>query len=225
MTEQALVKLENIQKIFSTDRVKTHALNNINLNINKGEYVSISGPSGCGKSTLLSLLGLLDVPSSGSYHLAGHDVTKLSRNQRASIRNLNIGFIFQSFNLISGFTVEENVALPLIYRKNITKESRGNMVRESLEKVDLTGRNSHFPSQLSGGQQQRVAIARAIVGSPSLILADEPTGNLDSHNAEIVMSMLDMLHSAGSTLCLVSHDPRSIERAKRKIEILDGKII
>jgi putative ABC transport system ATP-binding protein len=186
--KKLLVELTDIKKVFITDEVETHALNNINLKIMQGEYISISGPSGCGKSTLLSLLGLLDNSSSGHYQLAGHDASNLDHDERAKIRNKEIGFIFQAFNLISDLTVAENVELPITYREDINKQQRETMVREALEHVDMAHRANHFPSQLSGGQQQRVAVARAISGNPSIILADEPTGNLDSKNAQIVMN-------------------------------------
>ncbi|CAM3318400.1 ABC transporter ATP-binding protein [Shewanella violacea] len=225
MNKQVLVELSNINKVFLTDEVETLALSKINLKINKGEYLSITGPSGCGKSTLLSLLGLLDTSSGGTYHLAGHDASDLTRDERAHIRNKEIGFIFQSFNLISDLTVAENVELPLSYRQDLSKNQIESLVRQSLLKVDMAHRSNHFPSQLSGGQQQRVAVARAIAGSPSLILADEPTGNLDSKNAKAVMTMLDQLHEEGATICMVTHDPRSADRAERVIEIYDGKIV
>lgn len=221
----ALIKLDNIEKVFYTEDVETHALSNITLTINKGEYVSISGPSGCGKSTLLSLLGLLDTSTGGHYQLASHDVSDISKKERARIRNMEIGFIFQSFNLISDLDVEENVELPLTYRKDLTKEQRKQMVKEALDKVDMSHRANHFPSQLSGGQQQRIAVARAIAGNPSILLADEPTGNLDSKNAAAVMDLLDKLHAEGATICMVTHDPRSAEQADRTIEILDGQIV
>jgi putative ABC transport system ATP-binding protein len=220
-----LIKLENIKKIFYTEEVETHALSNISLSINKGEYISISGPSGCGKSTLLSLLGLLDTTSEGKYVLAGHDVSDISKNERAKIRNKEIGFVFQSFNLISDLNVEENVELPLTYRNDLSKGQRQEMVKQALLKVDMGHRAKHFPSQLSGGQQQRVAVARAIAGKPSIILADEPTGNLDSKNAEGVMTLLDKLHAEGATICMVTHDPRSAARANRNIDILDGQVV
>lgn len=220
-----LIKLDNIEKVFYTDEVETHALSNITLSINKGEYVSISGPSGCGKSTLLSVLGLLDTNTGGSYQLAEHDVSSISKNERARIRNKEIGFIFQSFNLISDLDVEENVELPLTYRNDLSKEQRQKMVNEALTKVNMAHRGKHFPSQLSGGQQQRVAVARAIAGNPSIILADEPTGNLDSKNAAAVMDLLDQLHAEGATICMVTHDPRSAKQADRNIEILDGQVV
>ena len=220
-----LIKLESIEKVFYTEEVETHALSNISLTINKGEYVSISGPSGCGKSTLLSLLGLLDTNTGGKYHLAEHDVSSISKTERARIRNKEIGFIFQSFNLISDLNVEENVDLPLSYRNDLSKEQRQKMVKDALEKVNMSHRAKHFPSQLSGGQQQRIAVARAIAGSPSIILADEPTGNLDSENASAVMELLDVLHAEGATICMVTHDPRSAKRADRNIDVLDSQII
>ena len=220
-----LIKLENIKKIFYTEEVETHALNNISLTISKGEYLSISGPSGCGKSTLLSLLGLLDTSSEGKFTLGGHDVSNISSNERARIRNQEIGFIFQSFNLISDLDVEENVELPLTYRKDLDKAQRAAMVKEALEKVGMSHRMKHFPSQLSGGQQQRVAVARAIAGNPSILLADEPTGNLDTKNAEAVMDLLDKLHAEGATICMVTHDPRLALRTERTIEVLDGSIV
>lgn len=223
--DSALINLENIKKIFLTDDIETHALSNICFTINKGEYISISGPSGCGKSTLLSLLGLLDTSSEGKYILAGHDVSDISKNERAKIRNKEIGFIFQSFNLISDLSVEENVELPLTYRNDLSKLERKTMVKEALEKVDMSHRAKHFPSQLSGGQQQRIAVARAVAGSPSIILADEPTGNLDSKNAEAVMELLAKLHSEGATICMVTHDPRSALRAERTIELYDGCVV
>lgn len=220
-----LIKLDNIQKIFYTEEVETHALSDISLTINKGEYVSISGPSGCGKSTLLSLLGLLDTPTGGHYTLADHDVSDISKAERARIRNQEIGFIFQSFNLISDLDVEENVELPLTYRTDLNKKQRKEMVKNALEKVDMAHRGKHFPAQLSGGQQQRVAVARAIAGNPSILLADEPTGNLDSKNAESVMDLLDKLHAEGATICMVTHDPRSAESADRTIDVLDGRVV
>jgi len=223
--KKLLVELTDIKKVFFTDEVETHALNNINLKIMQGEYISISGPSGCGKSTLLSLLGLLDNSSSGHYQLAGHDASNLDHDERAKIRNKEIGFIFQAFNLISDLTVAENVELPLTYREDINKQQRETMVREALEHVDMAHRASHFPSQLSGGQQQRVAVARAISGNPSIILADEPTGNLDSKNAQMVMNLLEKLHSKGATICMVTHDPKSAALAERMIDVFDGKIV
>lgn len=220
-----LIKLDNVKKIFYTEEVETHALNNISLTISKGEYVAIAGPSGCGKSTLLSILGLLDTSTEGEYMLSGHQVSNISKRERARIRNQEIGFIFQSFNLISDLDVEENVALPLTYRAGLSKSERAKMVQEALEWVDMGHRAKHFPSQLSGGQQQRVAVARAIAGNPSILLADEPTGNLDTKNAEAVMQLLDRLHENGATICMVTHDPRSALRTERKIDMLDGRIV
>ncbi|MET2948290.1 ABC transporter ATP-binding protein [Vibrio owensii] len=220
-----IVKLQEMCKIFHTDEIETHALSDISFSIAQGEYVSISGPSGCGKSTLLSILGLLDVPSSGEYQLNGIDVSTLKSKRLAEIRNQEIGFVFQSFNLISDLTVEENVMLPLTYRKELSRKQAQSMASTALEKVDMQHRGKHFPSQLSGGQQQRVAIARAIVGKPSLLLADEPTGNLDSKNAEAVMTLFDKLHTDGVTICIVTHDPRSAAHALRQIEIFDGTLV
>jgi putative ABC transport system ATP-binding protein len=222
---EILVNLKDIKKVFFTDDVETHALNEINLQLRKGEFISITGPSGCGKSTLLSLLGLLDTSTSGTYELAGHNAIDLDRDERARIRNKEIGFVFQAFNLISDMTVAENVELPLTYRSDLTKEDRQQMVQAALNKVDMSHRANHYPSQLSGGQQQRVAIARAISGKPSIILADEPTGNLDSKNAQSVMSLLDELHADGATICMVTHDPKSAARAQRSIEVFDGNIV
>lgn len=224
-TPQALVILNNVKKVFYTDDVETHALNDINLSINKGEFISITGPSGCGKSTLLSLLGLLDTCTSGVYKLAGHNAVELDRDERARIRNKEIGFVFQAFNLISDMSVAENVELPLTYRTDLSKQNRKDMVAEALQKVDMQHRANHYPSQLSGGQQQRVAVARAISGNPSIILADEPTGNLDSKNAQSVMALLDQLHQQGATICMVTHDAKSAARAQRTIEVFDGKIV
>jgi putative ABC transport system ATP-binding protein len=224
-TMENLVVLNDINKIFLTDEIETHALSKISFALSKGEYVAISGPSGCGKSTLLSILGLLDVASSGTYTLAGHNVENMTKQQRASLRNRDIGFIFQSFNLISDLTIEENVALPLTYRKEMSKAERQSRVSDALAKVHMSHRARHYPSQLSGGQQQRVAVARAIVGSPSVLLADEPTGNLDSKNAEAVMDILDNLHREGTTICIVTHDPRSAERAQRSIILSDGQVV
>lgn len=220
-----LIKLQNIKKAFLADEVETIALNDISLSISKGEYVSISGPSGCGKSTLLSILGLLDTASGGTYELVGHNVSNIDKAERARIRNKEIGFVFQSFNLISDLTIEENVELPLTYRNDLSKEQRQTMVKEALEKVDMGHRTKHYPSQLSGGQQQRVAVARAIAGRPSLLLADEPTGNLDTKNAEAVMDLLEMLHKDGATIVMVTHDPRSASRTQRTVKVLDGQVV
>lgn len=219
-----LIELKAVKKIFYTEEVESHALSNISLSINRGEYISISGPSGCGKSTLLSILGLLDTASEGEYSLGGKQVANLSKAERAKIRNKEIGFVFQSFNLISDLDVEENVELPLTYRTDLTKAQRKSMVKEALQKVNMNHRSKHFPSQLSGGQQQRVAVARAIAGKPSIILADEPTGNLDTTNATAVMQLLDTLHKEGATICMVTHDPRAAMQTEREIKILDGKI-
>src|SRR5438876_3042034 len=219
-----LIQLENVTKIFLTDEVETHALSGIHLDIRDGEYISIAGPSGCGKSTLLSILGLLDTPSNGSYALKGNEVANLSFADRARRRNREIGFIFQSFNLIGDLTVFENVELSLTYR-GTTAGERVKRVREALEKVGMSHRARHLPSQLSGGQQQRVAVARALVGQPSILLADEPTGNLDSKNGEAVMELLRELHREGSTICMVTHDPRFARLAERSIHLYDGRIV
>ncbi len=221
----ALIKLENICKHFITEEVETRAVSQVNLLINQGDYLSLSGPSGCGKSTLLSLLGLLDSPTSGDYLLDGINVSSLNRDQRSKIRNEQVGFIFQSFNLISDLTVSENVMLPLSYRSGFSQADATAKVSEVLDKVEMSHRKNHFPSQLSGGQQQRVAVARALVNDPAFILADEPTGNLDSKNADAVMQLIKALHQEGSTICMVTHDPRSAEQADRRIEMFDGKII
>jgi putative ABC transport system ATP-binding protein len=221
---QGLIHLDGVTKIFYTDEVETHALSGIHLDIEKGEYVSIAGPSGCGKSTLLSILGLLDSPSDGNYTLNGQAVANLKLSERARIRNREVGFIFQAFNLIGDLTVYENVELPLTYR-GMPGSERKNKVQEALEKVGMAHRMKHFPSQLSGGQQQRVAVARAVVGSPSILLADEPTGNLDSTNGEAVMNLLSELHRSGATICMVTHDPRYAEYADRSIHLFDGRIV
>ncbi|ADN00607.1 ABC transporter ATP-binding protein [Dickeya dadantii] len=220
-----LVQLDNVHKIFLTDEIETHALSKINLSIHSGEYVSIAGPSGCGKSTLLSIMGLLDTPTEGHYRLNGADVERIGRREMARLRNREIGFIFQSFNLISDLTIAENVALPLTYRNDLSRLEQKARVIQALEKVNMSHRVRHYPSQLSGGQQQRVAVARAIVGKPSLLLADEPTGNLDSANAEAVMNILDELHQDGATICIVTHDPRSAMRAQRTIVLSDGQVV
>lgn len=221
----ALITLNNISKTFLTEEVETRALNEINLVINKGEYISLSGQSGCGKSTLLSLLGLLDSATSGHFKLADNDVSCLSRDQRAKIRSKQIGFVFQSFNLISDLTVFENVMLPLTYQSGLSKSEIEDKVNEVLQKVEMGHRKNHFPSQLSGGQQQRVAVARALVNDPAIILADEPTGNLDSKNAEAVLQLFDQLHQEGATICMVTHDPASAKRASRCLEMFDGVLI
>ena len=220
----ALIKLEALTKVFTTDEVETHALSGIHLEIRKGEYVAIAGPSGCGKSTLLSILGLLDSPSSGSYVLNDRPVQDLDFTQRARIRNREIGFIFQSFNLIGDLTVFENVELPLTYRGTPASERRERAIK-ALERVGMGHRSRHYPSQLSGGQQQRVAVARALVGQPSILLADEPTGNLDSRNGDAVMELLRELHQAGATLCMVTHDTRFARHAERAVHLFDGRIV
>ncbi len=220
-----LIQLQQLNKVFLTDEIETHALSDINLIIQEGEYVSIAGPSGCGKSALLSILGLLDVPSSGQYLLKGKPASHFSKSQRAVIRNREVGFIFQSFNLISDLSVFDNIALPLSYRNDMSAEQKQAQVKNALNQVNMAHRSKHFPSQLSGGQQQRVAIARALAGDPSIILADEPTGNLDSKNAEDVMDLLDQLHLSGATICMVTHDPRSAERANRQVDLFDGKLV
>jgi putative ABC transport system ATP-binding protein len=221
---QALLRLENVSKVFVTDEVETHALSGIHFEVRKGEYLSIAGPSGCGKSTLLAILGLLDTPSDGTYYLNGKPVTGLKLSERARIRNREIGFIFQAFNLIGDLTVYENVELPLTYR-GMPSSERKRRVQEALERVGMSHRMKHYPSQLSGGQQQRVAVARALSGDPLILLADEPTGNLDSANGEAVMNLLRELHSQGSTVCMVTHDPRYAEFADRTIRLFDGRIV
>lgn len=221
----ALITLKDINKTFLTEEIETRALNGINIDINKGEYLSLSGQSGCGKSTLLSLLGLLDVPTSGVFMLGDKNVSSLSRDERAKIRSQEIGFVFQSFNLISDLSVYENVMLPLTYQSGISKAQMNDKVIEVLNKVEMGHRTGHFPSQLSGGQQQRVAVARALVNDPAIILADEPTGNLDSKNAEAVLALFDKLHQDGATICMVTHDPASAKRASRSVEMFDGQLI
>jgi putative ABC transport system ATP-binding protein len=221
---ETLLKLSNVSKVFTTDEVETHALAGIELEIRKGEYVSIAGPSGCGKSTLLSILGLLDSPTAGSYRLKNEPVESLKLAQRARIRNREIGFIFQSFNLIGDLTVFENVELPLTYR-SMAASQRKQRVSAALERVGMAHRAKHLPSQLSGGQQQRVAVARALVGEPSILLADEPTGNLDSRNGEAVMDLLRELHQAGATICMVTHDPRFSRYADRTVHLFDGRVV
>jgi putative ABC transport system ATP-binding protein len=223
-----LIRLESVSKVFQTDDMETHALIDTHIEIERGEYVAISGPSGCGKSTLLAILGLLDTPSSGSYLLNGVSVHELGGAQRARIRNREIGFIFQAFNLIGDLTVAQNVELPLIYRGSdggLSKSERRNQVQEALEQVGIAHRLNHYPAQLSGGQQQRVAVARALAGKPSILLADEPTGNLDSRNGEAVMELLDKLHRSGSTICMVTHDQRFAKVARRGIYMFDGRIV
>jgi putative ABC transport system ATP-binding protein len=219
-----VIKLEEVTKVFFTDEVETHALSGIHLEIQHGEYVSIAGPSGCGKSTLLSILGLLDSPTKGRYFLNGKPSEALTLSERARIRNREIGFIFQSFNLIGDLSVYENVELPLTYR-GMPGHERKKRVQEALEKVGMAHRMKHFPSQLSGGQQQRVAVARAIAGNPLILLADEPTGNLDSTNGEAVMGLLRDLHRGGATICMVTHDPRFAKHADRTIHLFDGRVV
>ena len=221
---ESLIRLENLTKVFYTDEVETHALSGIHLEILRGEYVSISGPSGCGKSTLLSILGLLDTATEGQYWLDGKPVQSLGFTERARIRNREIGFIFQSFNLIGDLTVAENVELPLTYRGMAAAE-RKRRVGEALERVSMAHRSRHLPSQLSGGQQQRVAVARALAGDPLILLADEPTGNLDSRNGEAVMDLLRDLHQQGSTICMVTHDTRFSKYAQRTIHLFDGRVV
>jgi putative ABC transport system ATP-binding protein len=220
----SLIQLSEITKVFFTDDVETHALAGIHLGINKGEYVSISGPSGCGKSTLLAILGLLDSPTGGSYTLNGQAVAELDVAERARVRNREVGFIFQSFNLIGDLTVFENVELPLTYRE-LSNDERQQAVQVALEKVGMAHRMKHYPSQLSGGQQQRVAVARALAGKPSILLADEPTGNLDSKNGEAVMQVLRELHREGATICMVTHDARFARHADRTIHMFDGRVV
>ena len=219
-----LIQMDGVEKVFFTDELETHALSQIHLEIKKGEYIAIAGPSGCGKSTLLAIIGLLDSPTGGVYTLNGKPVSGLSLNDRTRIRNREIGFIFQAFNLIGDLTVYENVELPLTYR-GMPSAERKKRVHEALERVGMSHRVKHYPSQLSGGQQQRVAVARALAGEPSILLADEPTGNLDSANGEAVMDLLKELHKAGSTICMVTHDPRYAAFADHSIHLFDGKII
>src|SRR6201984_1281573 len=227
MTEagQPLIQIEELTKVFYTDEIETHALSGVHLGIGKGEYVAISGPSGCGKSTLLSIIGLLDTPTSGKYSLNGETVESLDFASRSRIRNREIGFIFQSFNLIGDLTVYENVELPLTYRQRMPSADRKKRVMESLERVGMAHRVRHYPSQLSSGQQQRVAVARALAGHPSILLADEPTGNLDSRNGEAVMELLQNLNKDGATICMVTHDPRFARHAERNIPLFDGKVV
>jgi len=227
MTEagQPLIQIEELTKVFYTDEIETHALSGVHLGIAKGEYVAISGPSGCGKSTLLSIIGLLDTPTGGKYQLNGETVENLDFGARSRIRNREIGFIFQSFNLIGDLTVYENVELPLTYRQKMPSAERKKRVMESLERVGMAHRVRHYPSQLSGGQQQRVAVARALGGHPSILLADEPKGNLDLRNGEAVMELLQDLHREGATICMVTHDPRYADLAERTVHLFDGRIV
>jgi putative ABC transport system ATP-binding protein len=221
---ESLIALEGIKKVFYTDEVETHALSDIHLEIRKGEYVAIAGPSGCGKTTLLSILGLLDSPTEGNYTLDGQPVSRLSASDRARVRNRQIGFIFQAFNLIGDLTVYENVELPLTYR-GMAADERRKRVQAALERVGMSHRMKHFPAQLSGGQQQRVAVARAVAGDPAILLADEPTGNLDSTNGEAVMELLRELHQGGATICMVTHDARYARHAERSVHLFDGKVV
>jgi len=221
---ESLIQLKGVTKVFTTDEVETHALAGIHLDVKKGEYLAIAGPSGCGKSTLLAILGLLDSSSDGEYVLNGRPVQGLKLSERARIRNREIGFIFQAFNLIGDLTVFENVELPLTYR-GMPSAERKKRVHESLERVGMGHRVKHYPSQLSGGQQQRVAVARALAGDPAILLADEPTGNLDSTNGEAVMDLLRELHRGGATICMVTHDPRYAKYADRSIHLFDGRIV
>jgi putative ABC transport system ATP-binding protein len=223
-TADVLIRMEGIKKIFYTDEVETHALADVHLEIRPGEYIAIAGPSGCGKTTLLSILGLLDTPTEGTYLLSGEHVANLTAADRARIRNRQIGFIFQAFNLIGDLTVYENVELPLTYR-GMSSAERRKRVTEALERVGMSHRMKHYPSQLSGGQQQRVAVARAVGGDPAILLADEPTGNLDSTNGEAVMELLRELHRGGATICMVTHDPRYAAHADRSIHLFDGRIV
>ncbi|WP_376695803.1 ABC transporter ATP-binding protein [Wenzhouxiangella sp. EGI_FJ10305] len=223
-TNRPLIRLRDLRRIFTTEQLETHALDGIDLDIDDGEYVAVEGPSGCGKSTLLSVLGLLDEASEGEYRLAGVPVTDIDAEEQARLRNREIGFIFQSFNLIPEMTVRENVELPLIYRGGLAAAERRRAVDEALARVDMSARAEHRPAQLSGGQQQRAAIARALVGKPSLLLADEPTGNLDSASGERIMQLLDELHADGSTLVMVTHDPDYAGRAQRRVRMKDGRI-
>lgn len=218
-----VIRLDRVEKIYLAERVETHALSDVSLEIARGEYVAVAGPSGCGKTTLLSILGLLDVASSGRYSLGERDVERLSSGQRARIRNSQIGFIFQAFNLLGDLTVWENVALPLSYR-GLDSRHRKQCALNALERMGMAHRLDHYPAQLSGGQQQRVAVARAVAGEPLIILADEPTGNLDSENGEQVMELLSELHRGGSTICMVTHDPRHARYAERTIHLLDGRV-
>ena len=223
-SDQPLIRLEGVTKVFLTDEVETHALSGIHMEIKKGEYISIAGPSGCGKSTLLSILGLLDSPTDGAYNLAGKPVSDLPLSERARVRNREVGFIFQSFNLIGDLNVFENVELPLTYR-GMKAAERKTRVMAALERVGMAHRAKHLPSQLSGGQQQRVAVARAVAGDPLILLADEPTGNLDSTNGEAVMELLRELHQQGATVCMVTHDQRYAAHADRSVHLFDGRVV
>ena len=223
-SERPVIRLEEVTRVFLTEEVETHALSGVGLTIDPGEYVCIAGPSGCGKSTLLSIIGLLDSPTKGNYWLNGEPVPALKQSERVRIRNREIGFIFQNFNLIGDLTVFENVELPLTYR-GMRDTERRERVQESLEKVGMAHRAKHFPNQLSGGEQQRAAVARAIAGKPLVLLADEPTGNLDSRNGDAVMGLLDELHKEGATICMVTHDPRFARHSARTVNLFDGRIV
>ncbi len=225
MTTSAVINVADLTKVYVTDEVETHALTGVNLRIDSGEYVAIMGPSGCGKTTLMSILGLLDTPTAGTYDLAGTPVATLDARQRAHFRNRNVGFVFQSFNLIGDLTVYENVELPLVYRGGMSRAERREKVAAALQSVGMPHRMRHYPAQLSGGQQQRVAIARALVGDPAILLADEPTGNLDSANGEKVMDLLAALNDRGATLVMVTHDARYAAHAKRLVRLFDGQIV
>jgi putative ABC transport system ATP-binding protein len=224
-TAQPLIQIQDLTKVFYTDEIETYALAGIHMSVNEGEYIAMSGPSGCGKSTLLSIIGLLDTPTSGRYWLKGETIENLNFSERSRIRNQEIGFIFQSFNLIGDLTVYENVELPLTYRQKMLAAERKERVMEALERVGMAHRVRHYPSQLSGGQQQRVAVARALGGKPSLLLADEPTGNLDSRNGEAVMELMQELHRDGATICMVTHDSRFAKHAQREVHLFDGKVV
>ena len=224
MSGNTLIEMEDVQKVYVTETVETHALSDVRLEVSQGEFVAIAGPSGCGKTTLLSLIGLLDVPTTGKYRLNGQPVESLSAQKRAQMRNRVVGFVFQSFNLIGDLTVVENVELPLVYR-DVSKNVRKERVEQALEQVDMLPRAHHYPAQLSGGQQQRVAVARALVGEPLILLADEPTGNLDSRNGGMVMDLLKGLHQRGTTVCMVTHDPRYLTYAERTIHLFDGVVV
>jgi putative ABC transport system ATP-binding protein len=225
MQDRAMISLAGVTKVFYTDDLETHALDGIHLDVGQGEFLSIAGPSGCGKSTLLALLGLLDTPTEGKYLLDGQDVTALAPAARARTRNERIGFIFQAFNLIGDLTVLQNVELPLTYRAGMPADERRTAAVAALERVGMSHRMNHHPAQLSGGQQQRVAVARALAGRPAILLADEPTGNLDSRNGEAVMNLLRELHREGSTICMVTHDPRYADYADRKVQLFDGRVV
>src|ERR1043166_2434295 len=224
MTEQTVIDVRGVSKVFQTEEVRTHALADVSLSIGRGEYVAISGPSGCGKSTLMSILGLLDTPTAGEYDLNGQPVARLTPKERARARNRQIGFIFQSFNLLGDMTVAENVALPLTYRGMSAAEQKAHVARAPA-RVGMPRGPGHYPAQLPGGQQQRVAVARAVAGEPAILLADEPTGNLDSQNGEAVMELLRELHRGGATICMVTHDPRYARWADREVKLFDGKVV